>query len=78
MMWWTQGWGWGGWLGMSLVMLVFWAAVIWLIVSLTGFWSTPDAPSARQRAEQVLADRFGDGDITAADYQDRPSKGAPQ
>ena len=54
MMWWAQGWGWGGWLGMSLVMLVFWAGVIWLIVSLTGFWSKPDASSAPQRAEQVI------------------------
>jgi uncharacterized membrane protein len=63
---------------MSLVMLVFWAGVIWLIVSLTGFWSKPDASSAPQRAEQVIADRFGAGDITAVDDQGRPSKGAPQ
>ena len=78
MMWWAQGGGWGGWLGMSLVMLVFWAGVIWLIVSLTGFWSKPDASSAPQRAEQVIADRFGAGDITAVDDQGQPSKGAPQ
>lgn len=69
MMWWTQGWGWGGWLGMSLAMLVFWGAVIWLAVSLTGTWSKTEAPS--QRAEQVLADRFAAGDITAVEYQDR-------
>lgn len=78
MMWWAQGGGWGGWLGMSPVMLVFWAGVIWLIVSLTGFWSEPDAASAPQPAELVLADRFGAGDVTTGDDQRRPSKGAPQ
>lgn len=90
MMWWANGWGWGGWLGMTLAMLVFWGAIIWLIVSLVGTWSNPDAPS--QRAEQVFADRFAAGGITAVEYQDRlrvlrgnpgqaprlPRNGAPQ
>lgn len=39
MMWWAQGWSWAGWWGMGLAMLVFWSAVIWLIVSLTATWS---------------------------------------
>lgn len=34
-------------------------------------WSKPDAPSSRRSAEQVLADRFGAGSITAVQYQDR-------
>ena len=78
MMWWAQGGGWGGWLGMSPVMLLFWAGVIWLIVSLTGFWSEPDAASAAQPADQMLADRFGAADVTTGDDQRRPSKGGPQ
>ena len=32
MMWWDHGWGWGDWLGMSLMMLVFWGLVIWLVL----------------------------------------------
>lgn len=71
MMWWAQGWSWGGWWGMGLAMLVFWGAVIWLIVSLTATWSKPDVPTPTDRAEQVLADRFAAGDITAAEYQER-------
>ena len=73
MMWWAQGWGWGGWLGISLLTLVIWGAVIWFILSLTGYRSKPDAPSPRRGAEQVLADRFGAGDITIVDDQNRLS-----
>ncbi|HOZ57883.1 MAG TPA: SHOCT domain-containing protein [Nakamurella multipartita] len=56
---------------MGLAMLVFWGAVIWLIVSLTATWSKPDVPTPTDRAEQVLADRFAAGEITAAEYQER-------
>ncbi len=30
--WWGGGWGWGGWLLMSAVMVLFWVAVITAIV----------------------------------------------
>jgi uncharacterized membrane protein len=45
--------------------------VIWLIVSVTATSSKPEVPTPVDRAEQVLADRFAVGDITAAEYQDR-------
>ena len=53
MMWWNFGWGWGGWLGMTLLMLVFWGALIWLIAPLVGNGSGKDTPPPR-RAEDVL------------------------
>src|SRR5581483_538087 len=36
MMWWPDhgGWGWGGWLAMTLTMLAFWGLVAWVVVSL--------------------------------------------
>ena len=36
MHWWLGGWGWLGWLTMSLVMVAFWALVIWLVASYIG------------------------------------------
>lgn len=71
MMWWNQGsgWGWDGWVGMTLAMLVFWGALIWLIVSFTGRSSKDD--SDPRRAGEVLAERFARGEIDAAEYNDR-------
>ncbi len=71
MMWWDHGWGWGDWLGMSLMMLVFWGVVIGLIVAAVRGRSTPDAAVSRRRAEDVLAERFARGEIDEAEYQDR-------
>ena len=70
MMWWNFGWGWGGWLGMTLLMLVFWGALIWLISTLVGNGSGKDTPPPRQ-AEDVLAERFARGEIGQAEYLDR-------
>lgn len=71
MMWWVQGQGWGGWIGMGLSMLVFWGALIWLVVWLAGIWSNVDAPRPSRRAEDVLAGRFARGDIDETQYQAR-------
>ena len=70
MMWWNNGWGWGGWLGMSLSMLVFWGALVWLIATLVGTGSDKDAPPPR-RAQDVLAERFARGEIGQTEYLDR-------
>jgi putative membrane protein len=70
-MWWDHGWGWGDWLGMSLMMLVFWGVVIGLIVATVRNRSTPDAAVSPRRAEDVLAERFALGEIDEAEYQDR-------
>jgi putative membrane protein len=70
MMWWNFGWGWGGWLGMTLLMLVFWGALIWLISTLVGNGSGKDTPPLR-RAADVLAERFARAEIGQAEYLDR-------
>lgn len=71
MMWWYPGWGWGAWLGMSLMMLLFWGAVIWLIVTLVRKSANQDVTPPPRRAEDVLAERFARGEIDEAEYQDR-------
>lgn len=69
---WDHGWGWGGWFGMSLGMLVFWGLVIWLVVWLVRASSAKrDSTPATTRPEDVLAERFARGEIDEAEYQDR-------
>lgn len=71
---WQHGqWGAGEWLAMSLVMLLFWSAVIGLgvwVVRSTGHHAA--APLMGQqsspRAERVLAERFARGEIDEQEY----------
>lgn len=58
---------------MPLLMLTFWVAVIWVVVTL--FRIQPD-PTRRTRAhpatpEEVLAQRYARGEIDDDDYQRR-------
>jgi putative membrane protein len=74
MMWnWHTGWSWWGWLGMSVSMLIFWGLVIWGIVVLVRYLSTPEqhVPSAGQRStspDTILAERFASGEIDDREY----------
>ncbi len=67
------GWGWGGWLVMSLVMLVFWALVIAGVVALVRSSRSQDrrppgdgAPG--DEAGRILAERFARGELTEEQY----------
>lgn len=69
-MWSHNGWD-GWWFFMPLVMVAFWAVVIWIAVSLVG--TRPGAaPPERDRPatpEEILAERFARGEIDDADYR---------
>lgn len=76
MMYWDHGsWGAGDWLAMSLMMVVFWGAVIalvvWLVRSARSDQRTerpaPPAPSA----DEVLAERFARGEIDDEEFTRR-------
>ena len=62
MMDWNGGWGVGGWLAMSLMMVVVWGLPIALVVWAVRSSFHRDQPSAtaprRPDADQVLADRY--------------------
>ena len=75
---WNGGWGWGGWILMTLVMVAFWALVITAVVlairylagggshhNRVGGGSAP----AGSRVEDVLAERYARGEID--DDEDR-------
>jgi len=73
MMWWSNGgWGLGTWLAMGLVMVIFWAAVISLVVWVVRVVSTGHPALLRRRepgrAEQELAERYARGEIDEAQF----------
>ena len=74
-----DGWGmgWGGWLLMTLVMIVFWAILITAIVLAvryvagSGRQAAGPGPSGSARAEDLLAERFARGEIDDDEYRQR-------
>jgi putative membrane protein len=73
----SNGWGWGGAILMTVVMVLFWAAVITAVVlAIRYLVGSPDAaagpPAAWQpRAEDLLGERFARGEIDDDDYRQR-------
>jgi uncharacterized membrane protein len=66
--------GWGGWIGMTL-MLIFWAAIIFVIVTaLLPDWHrtrvTPtNAPDRPDQSFVILRERFARGEITSSEFE---------
>jgi putative membrane protein len=86
MMWWDDaGWNAGGWILMSLLMIVFWgglvALVVWLVRGMrTEQHSTPPPPppapvtapqTSTARADELLAERFARGEIDEHEFTRR-------
>ncbi len=74
---WGGGWGWGGWLLMSAVMVLFWLAVITaIVVAIRYLVSSGGARGGPHRyeparPEDVLAGRFARGEIDEDEYRQR-------
>ena len=68
------GWGWGAWIAMTMMMLVFWGAIALIVVAVLRH--TTNAP-VRERGEpgrdatQILDERFARGEIEEDDYRKR-------
>lgn len=65
-----DGWGWGGWTLMAIAMVLFWAAIIAIIVfavryliSARGRSVSSDRAVRRSRAEDILAERYAQDKI---------------
>ncbi len=73
MMGWYHGWGWGGWLGMSVTMIIVWGLVLAAILLIFRSDDTErdDASRAKERPGQILAERYARGEIDEAEYQSR-------
>ena len=73
---WSYGMGWGGWLVMSVLMVAFWAAVVFGIVALFRSANRPNARLDRQvghgdEAVQALDLRYARGEIDEQEYNAR-------
>lgn len=70
--WYHDGPGWGGWVLMTLMMVGFWALVVFAVIALfrgtraDGEWS-PD----RRDPTQILDERFARGEIDEDEYHAR-------
>ena len=74
-MWYMHGAGWGWWILMSVGMVAFWAAVIYLVV-----WLVRGAPPARRQEPtetstetplDLLQRRLAAGEISVDEYNER-------
>lgn len=68
------GWGWGAWLAMALMMLIFWGGLAWVIVTLiqhNGTQPTRDEPAPSAGPLRILDERFARGEIDDDDYRRR-------
>jgi putative membrane protein len=70
MMWygWSSG-GWGAWLLMTVMMLVFWGGLIALVAWAIHGFGRPSKP--KNDAESVLEERFARGEIDADELESR-------
>jgi putative membrane protein len=74
---WNDGWGWGAWLAMGLMMLVVWGSIVAVVVLLVrgtgGIFRAPAPPpgEAGDQALRILDERFARGEIDAEEYRSR-------
>ena len=73
---WNYGMGWGGWLAMSVLMVAFWAAVVFGIVALFRSANRSKAPLNRpvghgDEAVKALELRFARGEVDEQEYRNR-------
>jgi putative membrane protein len=74
---WGYDWGWGAWLAMGVMMLLFWGLVIAGVIALVRYLGgTRDggrlgSRRERTRAEDVLAERFARTEIDEDEYTRR-------
>ena len=75
MMWFGSNGGWGGWLLMTIAMVLFWALIITAVVLIVRYLVSQrltgtSAVSART-PEEVLAERYARGEIDDDEYRRR-------
>ena len=74
MLWYDHNMGWWGYAGMGIGMALFWALVLVGVVAVIRFAVADrgtQAVASPPPPEQVLADRFARGELTATEYRDR-------
>ncbi len=73
----SDGWGWGAWVAMGLMMLVFWGLVAAVVIAIfrspthRGEGPPPPPAKAEDDAMAILDQRFARGEIDADEYTRR-------
>lgn len=74
-MWHDGDWGGWNWMAMSLMMVLFWGAlialIVWLVRETSGPRSGGRVPPQGPNAEELLAQRFARGEIDAEEFTRR-------
>jgi putative membrane protein len=70
MMWYYGGAGWAGWLFMGLSMIVFWGALILLLLWAVRSFNRPVEPRS-SAALSILQERLAKGEITPEEFAQR-------
>ena len=75
MMWYGSNGGWGGWLLMTIAMVLFWALIITAVVLIVRYLvsqrPTGTSAGSARTPEEVLAERYARGEIDDDEYQGR-------
>jgi putative membrane protein len=71
--WYGDGMGWGGWIAMTLAMVVFWTVVVLAVVAIFRGTSESRATRGESRPDPmaILEERFARGEIDADEYRAR-------
>jgi putative membrane protein len=73
MMWYGSNGGWGGWLLMTIAMVLFWAQIITAVVLIVRYLvsqqPTGTSAGSARTPEEVLAERYARGEIDDDEYQ---------
>lgn len=73
MMWWNDGMGWGGWTAMAVIMVAFWALVIFAFMAAFGHTGEgkQQTPTPNLDPQAMLRERFARGEIDADEFDVR-------
>lgn len=72
--WYNDGIGWGGWIAMTLMMVLFWGLVIFAVVAISRGTTKairPADPAAPHDPMRILDERLARGEIDSEEYHAR-------
>lgn len=71
MMYWNGDWSWGGWLAMTVAMILVWGIVAWVVVVLLRTLADRGTgpPSGSEAPQDALAGRLARGEISIEEYE---------